>query len=176
VQCLNQLRHRVPRTHVRVEYIILSLVHNTACFFYFERAAAGSIGHSSSQIRHKFASRLGCLDSSPYLRFKDQQWLVHKCTENMTVDGGVHTAAPGLFRTVGPLIQVCVLEFLLDVGRSDWRHTGLLTACKLSAKLYDVHHWCVQWKTPDDGQRNCPKHVEFHSENKFEKLVHLVGI
>jgi uncharacterized membrane protein YkgB len=29
--------------------------------------------------------------------------------------------------------------------------------------------------TPDDGQRNCPKHVEFHFENKFEKLVHLVG-
>jgi hypothetical protein len=24
-------------------------------------------------------------------------------------------------------------------------------------------------------QRNCPKHVEFHSKNKFEKLVHLVG-
>jgi len=34
---------------------------------------------------------------------------------------------------------------------------------------------CVQWKTPDDGQRNCPKHVEFYSKNKFEKLVHLVG-
>ena len=33
----------------------------------------------------------------------------------------------------------------------------------------------VQWRTPDDGQRNCPKHVEFHSKNKFEKLVHLVG-
>jgi len=33
---------------------------------------------------------------------------------------------------------------------------------------------CVQWKTPDDGQRNCPKHVEFYSKNKFEKLVHLV--
>jgi len=30
-------------------------------------------------------------------------------------------------------------------------------------------------KTPDDGQRNCPTHVEFHSKNKFEKLVHLVG-
>jgi len=30
-------------------------------------------------------------------------------------------------------------------------------------------------KTPDDGQRNCPKHVEFHSKNKSEKLVHLVG-
>jgi len=24
-------------------------------------------------------------------------------------------------------------------------------------------------------QRNCPKHVEFYSKNKFEKLVHLVG-
>ena len=28
---------------------------------------------------------------------------------------------------------------------------------------------------PDDGQRNCPKHVEIYSKNKFEKLVHLVG-
>ena len=34
---------------------------------------------------------------------------------------------------------------------------------------------CVQWITPDDGQRNCPKHAEFYSKNKFEKLVHLVG-
>jgi hypothetical protein len=33
----------------------------------------------------------------------------------------------------------------------------------------------VQWITPDDGQRNCPKHVEFHFQNKFEKSVHLVG-
>ena len=30
-------------------------------------------------------------------------------------------------------------------------------------------------KTPDDGQRNSPKHVEFYSKNKFEKLLHLVG-
>ena len=34
---------------------------------------------------------------------------------------------------------------------------------------------CGQWKTHDDGQRNCLKHVEFYSKNKFEKLVHLVG-
>jgi len=26
-----------------------------------------------------------------------------------------------------------------------------------------------------DGERNRPKHVEFYSKNKFEKLVHLVG-
>ena len=26
-----------------------------------------------------------------------------------------------------------------------------------------------------DGQRNCPKLVEFYSRNTFEKLMHLVG-
>ena len=31
------------------------------------------------------------------------------------------------------------------------------------------------WKTPDDGQRNCQKQIEFYSKNKFEKLVRLVG-
>jgi len=30
-------------------------------------------------------------------------------------------------------------------------------------------------KTPDEGRRDWPKHVEFYSKNKFEKLVHLVG-
>ena len=49
-------------------------------------------------------------------------------------------------------------------------------ARKLSANLYDIPLLCVQWKTPDDGQRNCPKYVEFYSKNKFEKLVHLVGL
>jgi len=34
---------------------------------------------------------------------------------------------------------------------------------------------CVQRWSPDDGQRKCPKHVEFYSKNKFEKLVHLIG-
>jgi hypothetical protein len=34
---------------------------------------------------------------------------------------------------------------------------------------------CTVKKTPDDGQGNFPKHAEFHSKNKFEKLVHLVG-
>jgi hypothetical protein len=33
----------------------------------------------------------------------------------------------------------------------------------------------VQWKTPDDGQRNCPKHVEFLDKNKFGKISASVG-
>jgi hypothetical protein len=61
-------------------------------------------------------------------------------------------------------------------------HTGLLTACEQDQ---DRTFWscCVNseellmmgWGTPDDGQRNCPKHAEFPSKNKTEKLVHLVG-
>jgi hypothetical protein len=33
----------------------------------------------------------------------------------------------------------------------------------------------VQWKTPDDGQRNCPKHVEILDKNKFGKISASVG-
>jgi len=30
---------------------------------------------------------------------------------------------------------------------------------------YDIYHWGVySEKTPDDGQRNCLKHVEFHAK------------
>jgi len=50
----------------------------------------------------------------------------------------------------------------------------LLASCQQTCMTNNIAV-CVQWKTPDDGQRNYPKHVEFHSKNKFEKLVHLVG-
>jgi hypothetical protein len=33
----------------------------------------------------------------------------------------------------------------------------------------------VQWKTPDDGQKNCPKYVEFLDKNKFGKISASVG-
>jgi hypothetical protein len=29
----------------------------------------------------------------------------------------------------------------------------------------------LQWRNPDEGLRNCPKHVEFLDKNKFGKLV-----
>ena len=28
--------------------------------------------------------------------------------------------------------------------------------------------YTLQWKTPDDGQRNCPKHVEFRARINLE--------
>jgi hypothetical protein len=70
-------------------------------------------------------------------------------------------------------------------------YTGLLGACEqdqngtafpswscsqaVSRPVWHIPLLCVQWKTPDDGQGNCPKHVEFHSKNKFKKLVHVAG-
>ena len=53
-------------------------------------------------------------------------------------------------------------------------HTGLLTA--VNKPVWHIPLLCVQWKSLDDGQRNCLKRVEFHFKNKFEKSVHLVGI
>jgi hypothetical protein len=71
---------------------------------------------------------------------------------------------------------------------NDICHTGLLTACErdqdvpswscsqaLSKLVWHIPLLCVQWKTPDDRQGNCPKHEEFYSKNKIEKSVHLVG-
>ena len=67
-----------------------------------------------------------------------------------------------MFRTVPLYI---LRNFSLNSFRPD-------PARKLSAHIPLL---CVQCKISEDGQRNCPKHVEFYSKNKFEKLVHLVG-
>ena len=45
----------------------------------------------------------------------------------------------------------------------------------VSKPVWHIPLLCIQWKTRDDGQRNCPKHVEFYYKNKFEKIVLLVG-
>jgi len=50
--------------------------------------------------------------------------------------------------------------------------TGFLSIIR-SLVLYTQQ--CIQYYTPDDGQKTCPKHVDFYSKNKFEKLEHLVG-
>jgi hypothetical protein len=59
--------------------------------------------------------------------------------------------------TVYAAIGIChrgYVEYLL----ADSQHT-----------LYDIRHMiylllCIQYWTPDDGQKTCPKHVEFYSK------------
>jgi hypothetical protein len=85
--------------------------------------------------------------------------------------------------------NLCPLSGLFHCTHSNGIcHIVMQTACEqdldgtswsCSEAIYK-HEWhipllCVQWNTPDDGQRNCPKHVEFHSKNKFEKAMHMVG-
>jgi hypothetical protein len=90
-----------------------------------------------------------------------------------------------MFRTV-PLSIIC----FHCTHSNGICHIGLLTACeqyqdgivfhpdpacKLSANLYDIYHCCMYNEKLMMDRGTCQKHVEFHSKNKFDKLVHLVG-
>jgi len=48
-------------------------------------------------------------------------------------------------------------------------------ARKLSANLCDIHHCCVYSEKLLMMDRGAVRNVEFYSNNKFEKLVHLFG-
>ena len=73
-------------------------------------------------------------------------------------------------------VATCGIIFGAILVGSEWNCVPSWSCSKAVSKpVWNIPLLCVQWKTPDDGQRNCLKHVEFHSKNKFEKLVHLVG-
>jgi len=78
-----------------------------------------------------------------------------------------------MFRTV-PMSIITSFSLYTQQWYMSYRFADSLfrpdPACKLSANLYDIPLPCVQWKTPDDGQRNCPKHVEFYSKNEWKKV------
>ena len=76
-----------------------------------------------------------------------------------------------MFRTV-PLSIIGVFHCTHSNGMS-YRFADSSQA--VSKPVWHIPLLCVQWKTPDDGQRNCPKHVGFPPKINFEKLVHLSG-
>jgi len=50
------------------------------------------------------------------------------------------------------------------------------SAWKWSHNLHETYQLSsVQYITPDDGHRRCPKHVEFYDKINFGYLMHLVG-
>jgi len=59
------------------------------------------------------------------------------------------------------------------VSGQNWFRPDPAQSCQQTCMIYTIAVCTV--KNLDDGQRNCPKYVEFYSKNKFEKLVHLVG-
>jgi hypothetical protein len=80
----------------------------------------------------------------------------------------VHCKLGVIFTIIKPTRCTNFSNFILGMKLNRFR-----TA--VSRLVWHIPLLCVQWKTPDDGQRNCLKRVEFHSKNKFEKLVRLVG-
>ena len=76
-----------------------------------------------------------------------------------------------MFRTV-PLSIIRSFSLYTHQWYMSYRFTDILRAGSGRSSFLILLASCVLWKTPDDGQRNCPKHVEFYSKNKFEKLVH----
>ena len=77
--------------------------------------------------------------------------------------------------------STCFGQFLCpSSGVQHCKRSGcsiLIPLASSQHNLYDVYLLlCVQCQTPDDGQRNCLKQVEFYSKNKFEKLAYIVGI
>ena len=76
-----------------------------------------------------------------------------------------------LFYALVNCVVLCIVCLLAGSGCSI-----LILLASSQHNLYDIYLLLyVQCQTPDDGQTNCSKYVEFFSKNKFEKLVHLVG-
>ena len=75
--------------------------------------------------------------------------------------------------------QIYFCQKILHVSGSSSGHHQEFSTVYL-ALVYIMQVWWhipepnEQWKTPDDGQINCPKHVEFLDKNKFGKLVCLL--
>ena len=65
--------------------------------------------------------------------------------------------------------MLCVIRVCWQLARGISSSVLILLA---SSMTYTIAV-CTE-ETTDDGQRNCPKHVEFYSENKLEKLVNPV--
>ena len=71
------------------------------------------------------------------------------------------------------LIEICCPNTILNIIK--FCCVWLMHHCIIIKTVWHIPLLCLQWRTPDDGQRKYLKHVEFYSKNKFEKLVHLVG-
>ena len=72
-----------------------------------------------------------------------------------------------MFRTV-PLSIIrsfftvhAAMVYVLTACEQDQHGTSW--SCSQAVSVRHTPLLCVQWKNPDDGQRNCPKHVEFYS-------------
>jgi len=63
-----------------------------------------------------------------------------------------------MFRTVPvPIIR----SFSLYTQQWCMSYRFAVSSQGVSKPVWHIPLLCVQWRSPDDGQRNCPKHIEF---------------
>ena len=68
--------------------------------------------------------------------------------------------------------MVYVIQVCWQPASRIWTEPVLSWSCSqaFSKPVWHISLLCVQWKTPDDGQRNCPKHVELASSIRMEPV------
>ena len=118
------------------------------------------------------AQRRATVGRTPLVEWSARGRVLYLTTQNthkrhIHFPGGIRTHNPSKREAAHPRLRLRGQHYRQDVLLLVW----------IGNKWPFVWHiplLCVQWKTRGDGQRNCPKHVEFYSKNKFEKLVHLV--
>jgi len=119
---------------------------------------------------HHLAFRWPCIVINSYNKTKHMHSFLNLFLEwNSTCFGQFLCPSSGVFHC----IQQWYMSYSLRAGSTSVPSCSCSQAVSKSVRHIPLP--CVQWKTPDDGQRNCSKHVEFHSKDKCEKLVHLVG-
>jgi hypothetical protein len=90
-----------------------------------------------------------------------------RCTNLSNLFWKLNSTFFGQFLFPSPGVVHCTLS-----NGMSYRCIPSWSCCSSKAVYKPVWHiplLSVQWITPDDGQRNFPKHVEFHFQNKFER-------
>jgi len=83
------------------------------------------------------------------------------------------TVPPSIIRSLFTVHSAVV--YVIQVCRQ-LSSRSICSCWKAVTNLYDIYNCCVySEQIPDDGRRNCPKHVRVSRQNKFVKSVHLVG-
>ena len=80
---------------------------------------------------------------------------------------GIFSARHQEFSTVHSAL-VSFMQVLMTASKQSGWNCSAVPSWKRSSKFtWNLPVLNVQWKTPDDGQRRCPKHVEFYNGIKL---------
>jgi len=80
----------------------------------------------------------------------------------------------GVLDSTHSIVYVILVSWLLASGHEMELHFLLVPASKQSTNQYDIYPMLfVLSRTPDDGRKDRPKHVDWYSVNS--KIVHLFG-